>query len=371
MKKLLLFAMALCLMLGACNRSQSNVARYVPEKNFMDQMDTIPVRLYTLHNNYLSAQVTNYGARVVSLYTPDRNGNPDNILVGHDNLKDYVIARGERYLGAVAGPVTGRISGGSFTMDGVTYQTEKNDGDNTFNGGSLGVDKRPWKVLIQNDSTLNMQVVLPDGDGGFPGKRVIQVTYALTGNSFMVLIRAFADARTPLSLAWQPWFNLHGEGEGTVEDHRLAISALSFLPVNMDGNPTGDVTPVRNTPFDYLSMHTLGEGLKDLKGDFNNTWCLVMENNFPMHEACAMIDPVSGRKVTVLTNRPGLQVSTAGAFDGVIPGTNGKPIAKHGAVLLSAQDWPDAVNQPLFPTVFVDPAGYFASTAIYRFETID
>lgn len=372
MKKLLFAAAALCLFVAACDHPKAdNVALLVPAENFKDQMDTIPVSLFTLNNGQIAAQITNYGARVVSLYTPDRNGKVDNILVGHDNLKDYVLARGERYLGAMAGPVTGRIAGGSFTIGKETYQTEKNDGENTLNGGVMGTDKRPWKVMFQTDSTLQLQLVLPDGDGGFPGKRVIQVTYSVAGNGFMVLTRAFSSAPTPLTLAWQPYFNLHGEGEGTVKDHQLAIQSGQYLPVNKEGIPTGEIAPVADTPFDFHSFHTLGEVMTSLNGEIDHNWCLSFDPQFPLHEACMLKDPVSGRKVTLLTNRPGLQVSTAGAFDGVVTGSNGKPIARHGAVLLAAQDWPNAVNYKHFPPVVVQPASYFASTCLYRFDTED
>ena len=372
MKKFLFTAVVLCLVMAACDRPKSNEARLVPAENFEDQMDTIPVRLYTLTNGKMAAQVTNYGARVVTLFMPDRDGKVDNILVGRNSLKDYMLGRGERYLGAITGPVTGRIGGGSFTLDGVTYQTDKNDGANTLNGGTSGIDKRPWKVLMQTDSTIQMQVVLPDGDGGFPGKRVLQVTYAISDMDFLVIARAYTNARTPLSMAWQPYFNLHGEGEGTVEDLELAIPAGYILALSDDGVPTGELAPVEDTPLDFHGFHKLGEVLSTIKdGKMDFTWCLGYDPQFPMHEACRLQDPVSGREVTVLTNRPGLQVSTAGGFDGVVTGANGKPIAKNGAVLLSAQDWPNAVNQPKFPTVIVDPAGYFSSTTLYRFGYLD
>ena len=371
MKKFLFTAAVLCLCMAACDRPQPQGGHLVPEENFKDQMDTIPIQLYTITNGQVLAQVTNYGARVVSLFTPDRNGTADNIIVGHNTLKDYVVARGERYLGAVTGPVTGPISGGSFLLNGKTYQTDKNAGTYTLNGGALGTDKRPWNVIHQSDSVLQMQLILPDGEEGFPGRRLFQVTYAITKSDLMVIIRAFGSDETPLSLTWNPYFNLHGEGEGTVDDHELAIQADGFLPINAEGLPTGDMVAVKESPFDFHEFRSLGTAVKDIKGELDHNWCLTYDQNLPIHEACRLRDPVSGRIVTVLTNRPGLRVSTAGAFDGMVTGANGKPIVRHGAVLLAAQDWPDAVNQLRFPSIFFKPAEYFSSTTIYRFETIE
>ena len=376
MKKFLYSAAALCLFLAAsCGPKVSDKGAYlVPAAAFETMMDTTQVGLYTLNNGHIIAQVTNYGARVVSLYTPDREGKVTNILVGHNSLKDYQIGNGERYLGAITGPVSGPIRDGSFVIDGVTYQTDKNFGNHTLNSGSAGVDRMPWKVLDSSDSTLRMQLVLPAGQGGFPGKRVLQVTYAVSGPSLMVLIRAFSNAKTPLSLTLQPWFNLHGEGEGTIEDHQLAIQSKAFLPMNKEGIPTGDITNTDDSPFDFLKMRAIGDNLaklgKDSKG-FNHNWCLSYDSRMPLHEACVLQDPVSGRVVRVMTNRPGLQVETGGNFDGTVTGSSGKPIAKNGAVMLAAQDWPDALHQSTFPSVIVEPESYFASTIIYRFETLE
>lgn len=366
MKKLLFSALALCLVLGACNQPQSGSAQYVPAENFKDQMDTVQVGLYTLNNGVIAAQVTNYGARVVSLYAPDRNGKVDNVLVGHNQLKDYVMNRGERTLGAVAGPVAGPISGASFRLDGRAYQTERNAGEHTFDGGSLGTDKRPWTVTRQTDSTLEMKLVLQDGDGGFPGKRVLTVTYALSKNDFLVLLRGFSNARTPLSLSWRPWFNLHGEGEGTIEDQQLSILAAAFQSAGEDGIPGRERVEAKGSPFDFVEFRALGDGMKELQRDYNHNWCLTYDKHLPLHMACLLQDPVSGRQLSVLTNRPCLQVSTAGAFEGVT-GANGKPIGRHGGVLLAAQDFPNAVNELTFPQIIVDPEGYFSSITVYKF----
>lgn len=374
MKKILFFAATLCLVLAAaCGPKASRKATLVPAANFDVMMDTTQVGLYTLTNGKLVAQFTNYGARLVSLYVPDREGIMANVVVGRNSLKDYQTARGERYLGAITGPVAGPISGGMFKIDGVTYNTDKNAGNHTFNGGSAGVDKMPWKVLDASDSTLRMQLTLPDGQGGFPGKRVVQVTYALAGNSLAVIIRAFSSAKTPLTFTFEPWFNLHGEGEGTIEDHVLAIHSNSFLPLTAEGVPIGNIVPTDNTAFDFYSAHTIGENLSKLgEGkDFNHNWCLNFDARMPLHDACVLRDSLSGRSVRVFTNRPGLQVETGGTFDGTVPGSSGKPIVKYGAVLLAAQDWPDAVNRPSFPSVVVEPQGYFSSTIMYRFETLE
>lgn len=363
MKKILFSAAALCLLLvAACGpKTATKGAHLVPKENFDEKIDTIPVQLYTITNGTILAQVTNYGARMVSLYTADRNGKADNILVGRSSLKDYQVARGERLLGAVSGPLHGTVGGGSFTMDGVSYNIDP----------SYGLDKLPWTVQSYADSLIRMQLIIPDGAGGLPGKRIFQVTYALSGNGLMVLLRGFGNVKTPISLAWQPWFNLHGEGEGTIEDHELSIAGITYLPLDENGVPTGEFAPTADTPYDFISGPVVGDRLNQQKGGFNNTWCLAFEQRLPIHLACELTDPVSGRKLTVFTNRSALQMATGDQFDGSIVGSNGKPIDKHGAILLAPTDLPDAVNHSNFPSVIVEEDGFFASTLLYRFETIE
>ena len=374
MKKLLIPAVALCLVAAACG-PKTQKAVLVPEANFQEQMDTIPVQLYTITNGQLLAQVTNYGARVVSLFVPDRDGKAANVLIGHDNLTDYKVARGERYLGAMAGPVAGPISNGSFTIGGTTYNTDKNAGSYTFNGGGLGLDKRPWYVKYQADSSIQMRLRLQDGEEGFPGLREIQVTYSVAESSFIVLVRAITSKPTPFSVAWQPWFNLHGEGEGTVEDLELAINAKGYMPLDGQAIPKDQIIPVDGTPMDFMDFHVIGDRIGVNHDQINqaggyNAYMRVnaFVHRFPLLEACMLRDPVSGRKLTVMTNRPVLHVETGNSFDGTMVGTNGKSILRHGGILLSCEDYPDALNQSNFPDNVVDLEGYYASTAIYSFS---
>ena len=361
--------------LTACApKAADNAPELFPTEPFTGEADGRPVTLYTLQNGDVALQVTPFGARVVSLFTRDRDGKYEDIVVGHKTLEEYITSPGERFLGATVGPVANRIGGAAFELDGVRYETPKNDnGANTLHGGFLGTDMRTWDVIEACDTALVLHLLLPDGCEGFPGNRHITLCYSLDAEgAFTVGITAVTDASTPVNFTHHPFFCLRGEGNGSVEDYNLRIAASHFIPIDSLSIPTGEISPVEGTPFDFRETHRIGERIaaddEQLRNGhgYDHNWCL----DHPAGEiafACRLSDPVSGRWVEVWTDQPGLQVYSGNFFQGGEFGANGNELGFRSSVALEAQQYPDAVNHPGFGNIILRPGEVYSQTTVYRF----
>ena len=331
--------------------------------------------LYTLQTPDVVMQVTPFGARVVTLFTRDRAGKWADIVVGHNTLAEYVTPPGERFLGATVGPVANRIGNATYTLDGVEWHTDPNDNVvNTLHGGFVGVDMVPWEVVSHCDTALVLRLALPHGQAGFPGNRVFTLTYSVSGPDFRVDIEAQTDRPTPVNFTHHPFFCLRGEGNGTVEDYLLTVNASAYIPIDALSIPTGEIATVEGTPFDFREPHLIGERIGGqhpqlLNGHgYDHNWCLDgTPDCCGLRSACLVEDPVSGRSIEVLTNQPGLQIYSGNFFNGSEPGKNGKPLTFRSSMALEAQGWPDAVNNPSFPSILLTPPDTYHSTTIYRF----
>lgn len=369
MKRTLPLMMALALV--ACQPK----TELIPAENFEADIDGRPVRLYTLKDGDITLQVTNYGARVVSILTPDRKGHLTDIVAGHNTLQEYIYPPAERFLGACVGPVANRIGGASFEVDGVTYHTPVNDnGANTLHGGLIGLDHVVWEVTYATDKALAFKYVHKDGQEGFPGNLEIVMTYNVTpDNGFRIDYSASTDAATPVNITNHPFFCLRGEGTGTVEDYEMWIKASRYLPIDAQSIPTGEIASVEGTPFDFRGVHTIGERigedneqLRNAHG-YDHNWCLDKEKE-GVELVCRVHDPVSGRTVEVLTDQPGLQFYSGNFFAGAEKGKNGKVYGFRSSLALETQGWPDAVNHDNFPSVLLRPGEYYSHSCIYRFS---
>ena len=233
MKKVLVLFAAALLLVGCAKKRE---VQLIDAANFEKVVDGKQVSLYTLHNGNLTMQVTNYGGRVVALWTPDRKKNFDDIVLGYDHIDKYLNNTGERYLGAVVGRCANRIAGGTFTLNDTVYELAKNEGNNTLHGGNLGTDKVVWDVVGSSDSALVMHVVLPDGQDGFPGNLDITMTYTLTKNDeFRIDYLATTDKPTLCNLSHHSFFNLKGEGN-SVLSHELQSICQSISIVSTAQN---------------------------------------------------------------------------------------------------------------------------------------
>ena len=343
----------------------------IPRSSFQDEVEGVAIDLYTLHSKDLTVQVTNFGARVVSLYTKDKEGNWADVVVGHNNLADYVTPPGERFLGATVGPVANRIGNASYQVEWETWHTDANDhGVNTLHGGFKGIDLRPWTVESVSSSSITLSLFCPHGQDGFPGNRTLTLTYSVSGSDFQVDIEGTTNKLTPLNVTHHPFFCLRGEGEGSVEDYLLTVNASAYTPVDSLSIPTGEIAPVEGTPFDFRTPHTIGERIGEPHQQliygrgYDHNWCLDGEG---MRSVCLVEDPVSGRSVEVLTDQKGLQFYSGNFFDGSEPGKNGRPLGFRSSLALEAQGWPDAVNHAGFPSILVRPNEVYHSSTIYRF----
>lgn len=374
MKKFIITAAALALV--ACTNNKK--PDLVPAENFADIIDSVSTSLYTLKGGDITMQVTNFGGRVVSLFTPDRKGRLADIVVGNDNLQAYAEPTGERFLGACVGPVANRIDSAKFTMNDTTYYLSANDhGINTLHGGFKGLDMVPWNVKSVTENSIVLTYIHPDGQDGFPGNLSIEMTYTLTeSNEFKVDYTAVTDHDTPVNISHHPFFNLSGEGSGSIEGYEMFINADHYLPIDSLSIPTGEIADVTGTPFDFREEHTIGQmigednqQLKNARG-YDHNWCIDRDTvATDLHLACTVYDPESGRALAVLSDQPGLQFYSGNFFDGKSSGKNGKPLTFRSSLALETQQYPDSPNQSAFPSIVLHPSQTYRHHCVYRFMT--
>lgn len=371
MKKLWVLALSVLIMMGCTKKRNVNLMNV---NDFNTEADGKKVSLYTLKNGFLTMQVTNYGGRVVSLWMPDNKGNYDDIVLGYENIDRYINNKGERYLGAAVGRYANRIGHGEFTIDGKKYELYKNDHGNTLHGGEFGVDRVVWDVKSVNDSSIVLHTVLPDGLDGFPGNLDITMTYTLTAdNEFRVDYKATTDAPTVCNISHHSFFNLKGEAGGTIFDHELMINGNVITSIDEHLIPTGDFIDVKGTPMDFTKAKTIGKDIEKhhqqmvLGNGYDFNWVLK-KNLGEMGLAATVYEPDSHRFMEVLTDQPGMQFYSGNFFDGKTNGKYGKPLCTHESFALETQQFPDAPNQPKFPSAVLRPGEEYHHTCIYKFS---
>ena len=372
MKKVLsIFAIALLLV--SCSHKKE--VKLIPAENFNTEVGGKKVSLYTLHNGFLTMQVTNYGGRVVALWMPDNRDSYEDIVLGYDHIDKYLNNSGERYLGAVVGRCANRISNASFTLNGVEYQLPKNDGENTLHGGLIGADKHVWDVTSVNDSLIQMHTVFADGEDGFPGNLDVTMSYMLThDNQFQIRYSATTDKATLCNFSHHSFFNLKGEGRGTILDHELQINSRYMTTINDKLVPDGKYSGVKNTPFDFREKHAIGdniaaddEQLRNAKG-YDHNW--IIDKNDPKSYTwdATLFDPASGREMQVWSDQVGMQFYSGNFFNGKEKGKCGKPLNFREGLALETQYFPDAINhESLSPMPILRPGEEYHQLCIYKF----
>ena len=319
-------------------------------------------------------QVTNYGGRVVSLWMPDNKGNYDDIVLGYDKIDRHINNKGERYLGAVVGRYANRIGHAEFELDGKKYELYQNDNGNTLHGGEFGVDRVVWDVEPETDNAIALHVVLPDGLDGFPGNLDITMTYTLTpDNEFRVDYMATTDAPTVCNLSHHSFFNMKGEGNGTILDHEMMINGKLITAIDEHLIPTGEMLAVEGTPMDFTESKPIGRDIEKSHqqmangGGYDFNW--VLDKSFgEMGLAAEVFEPASGRMMAVYTDQPGLQFYSGNFFDGKTTGKYGRPLRKHESFALETQMFPDSPNKSEFPSTVLRPGEEYRHTCIYKFS---
>ena len=372
MKNMGIAATAL-LFTACCNQPESTV-RLFDAQAFTATVEGKPVSLYTLRNGDLTMQVTNFGARVVSLWTPDRNGVAEDVVLGYESIDRYLNNEGERFLGAALGRYANRIAEGRFTLDGQEYTLPQNDNGQTLHGGLKGFDSVVWDVESATDTTIVFRYRSADGEEGFPGNLDVVMTYTLTpANEFRIDYRAETDVPTVVNLSHHSFFNLKGEGNGTILDNELWIKAAATTPVDANLIPTGEIAPVEGTPFDFRQPTVIGariesdnEQLKNGRG-YDHNWVLTREGE-GVELVASLYEPTTGRVMEVLTDQPGLQFYSGNFFNGKSIGKYGRPQSYRESVALETQHFPDSPNHENFPTARLNPGETYTHTCIYRFS---
>lgn len=364
---------AAMLLTACCGVSESEV-RLLDASAFDRTVDGKPVTLYTLHNGDLTMQVTNFGARVVSLWTPDREGKQEDVVLGYETLDRYLDNRGERFLGAALGRYANRIGGGRFTLDGREYALPQNDHGQTLHGGERGFDLVVWDVVSASDTMIVFRYRSADGEEGFPGNLDVEMSYRLTPqDEFRIDYRAVTDAPTVVNLSHHSFFNLKGEGNGTILDNELWIRADSITPIDPNLIPTGAIVAVDGTPFDFRQPTAIGSriGADDAQlkngNGYDHNWVLSRTGD-GIEPVATLYEPVTGRELEVLTDQPGLQFYSGNFFDGRSLGKYGRAQSWREAVALETQHFPDSPNHPNFPSTRLDPGQTYTHTCIYRFS---
>ena len=327
------------------------------------------VDLFTLENAHgLIAKVTNFGAIITELHVPDRQGQLADVVLGFDNLGQYV--QKHPYLGATVGRFANRIAKGRFTLDGKTYTLAINNPPNALHGGLQGFDKKVWNAEPQAGAAVKFAYTSPDGEEGYPGTLTVSVTMSLTdANELRIDYMATTDKATPINLTNHSYFNLAGEGD--VLGHELMLAADYYTPKDATHIPTGEIKSVKGTPYDFTKPQPVGarfSQIPDRPVGYDHNFVLNKSEG-ALALAARVYEPRSGRVMEALTSEPGIQLYTANYFDGSLTGKRGIVYQQHAALCLEAQHFPDSVNQPKFPSVILRPGQTYKQTTIYKFPS--
>lgn len=333
------------------------------------------IYLYSLvNNNGMRADITNFGGAIVSLYAPDRNGKLQDIVLGYDNLDDYV--RPNPYLGAIIGRHANRLEGACFTLNGVLYQLNKNEGNNQLHGGIEGFNKKVWSSEVIGDSqqeSLRLKYFSPDMEENYPGNLDVTVTYTLTDENELVIdYHAVSDRDTVVNLTNHAYFNLSGHDSGTIYQHQLMLNAHRFTPISKECLPTGEIRDVAGTPFDFTRMKAVGQGLLECMDDeqmqcgsgYDHNFVLDVSGKKP-EKAAELYDPQSGRFMEVYTTKPGVQFYTGNHLNE--KGKGGAVYKKHSGLCLETQYFPNAMKHSHFPSPILRTGEVYHHITIYKF----
>ncbi|MFE9177749.1 aldose epimerase family protein [Streptomyces sp. NPDC007126] len=338
--------------------------------------DGTKVYRWSLENGGTRMKVLSYGGVVQSLEIPDRRGHYANVSLGFDNLDDYV-ARSPHF-GALIGRYGNRIAKGRFTLDGKEYQLSVNDGENSLHGGALGFDYRVWDVepfTRGSDTGLVLHYTSVDGEMGYPGTLMAKVTYTLTRRGdWRIDYEATTDKATVVNLTSHVYWNLAGEGSGTIEDHELSIAASRFTPTDAGLIPTGELARVSGTPFDFRRAKPIGRDIREAhpqlvtaKG-FDHNWVLDKGITERPEHIATLRDHASGRTLRIATDQPGLQFYSGNFLDGTLTGPGGSLYRQGDALCLETQHFPDSPNHPSFPSTVLRPGQTYRTSTVHSFD---
>jgi aldose 1-epimerase len=338
--------------------------------------DGSAVDIYTLKDDKLELEVMTYGGFMLSLKVPDKSGKMEDVLLGFDDPSGYYEnnhSKSASFFCPIVGRYANRIAHAKFTLDGKEYNLTKNNGDNTLHGGPNGFHNHIWDAKIIPDG-VELKYLSKDGEEGYPGNLSATVRYTVKGGDLKIEYFATTDKPTVVNLTSHGYFNLSGQGNGTILAEQVKINASKFTPVDSGLIPTGELKPVAGTPFDFVTPHAVGERINandeqlKLGHDGYDHNFVIDGGGKKLVEAAEVYDPATGRVMQVWTTEPGVQFYTSNFLDGSIKGKKGVAYPRNGALCLETQHFPDSPNHPAFPTTTLNPGQKFHSETIYRFS---
>jgi len=336
-------------------------------KEYFGEADHQPVYLFTLRNKKGDeVKITNYGGIVTAWITADRKGDRSSIVIGFDSLKEYLAK--PPFFGALIGRYANRIANGKFILDGVEYTLAANKGGNHLHGGNKGFDKVVWEAEIIEGPipTLSLTYLSKDGEEGYPGNLKATVCYSFNDeNELEIKYQAATDQPTPVNLTNHSYFNLTGDVNNTILDHTAWIDADHYTPINENTIPTGEIKPVEGSAFDFRSPVKIGERIAQTAFGYDHNYVLNKKDQ-GLRLAAVLSDAISGRKLEVFTDQPGMQFYSGNNLDGTFTTSDGKPIGKQAAVCLETQHFPNSPNEPAFPSTILRPGEQYHSRTKYR-----
>ena len=370
-----LVILTLAILIIGCQKQRNKYETLDPVE-FKTQLNGKEINLYTLTNKTgATAQLSNYGARLVALWMPDKNGNYTDVNLGLATGQEYIDSK-VRYFGNVVGRYANRIANAEFVLEGDTFRLPKNNGENTIHGGPNGFFNQIWDAKIIGENQIEFSYLSVDGEEGFPGNLNVAVLYELSDdNELKIKYTATTDAATHVNLCNHAFFNLAGEGSGLVYEHELFVNADKYTPLNEVQIPTGEMAEVLGTPYDFKTPMTIGARIEDkfyqlIAGNgYDINYVLNMSSKGLTH-AATLTEPTSGRVMEVYTTEVGMQLYTGNWLDGTVIGKSGKPLAFREGVCLETQHFPDSPNQPHFPSTILYPDSTYESVTVYKFSLL-
>ncbi|NCB25074.1 MAG: galactose mutarotase [Bacteroidia bacterium] len=344
------------------------------KSDFQSVVNGDSTNLYVLTNaNGVEVTLTNYGGRIVSVMVPDRDGNMKDVVLGFDNINDYVNV--DNNFGATIGRYGNRIAKGKITVEGVEYQLPLNNFGHTLHGGPEGFDKKVFKAEQINNQAVAFSYLSKDGEANFPGNLDVKVTMTLTDdNAIDLQYEATTDKETVVNLTNHSYFNLSGDANNTILNDSLTICADAFTPVDTTFMTTGEIAPVEGTPMDFRTPTVVGARINDYdyaqlkNGDgYDHNWVLNAKGDVKQL-AASVYAPATGIVLDVYTDEPGVQVYTGNFLDGTVTGKNGAVYAKRNAICLETQKYPDSPNKADWPSPYLKPGEKYTSRCIYKFS---
>ena len=343
--------------------------------HFNKLIDGKNIALYTLRNKKgMTAQFTNYGATLVSLFVKDKHGPLSDVVLGYDSLDDYLTMKNP-YFGRTIGRYGNRIAHGRFTINQKEYALEQNDRGHNLHSGSDGFHHCVWEAVPMFKNAIQFRYTSKDGHGGFPGNLTVKVTFTLTDNNALDIdYEATTDQLTHVNLTHHSYFNLNQDSTQSIENHTLKIDADTYLPVDHSGIPLGNLQSVAGTPFDFRNPKNIKKDIAvkhpqlEIGNGYDHTFVL---NGNGLREVCVISEIESGRIMTVITNEPGIQFYSGNSISSQPPGKNGSIYKDRSGFCLESQHFPDTPNRENFPTTLLHPDEMYTSRCIYQFDLID